>query len=89
MPQSASSRPVVLIVEDEVLLRWQTVAIVEDAGFDVVEAATVDEAVAILEAADAMRACSPIFEYPAQSMGCGFPNGWDSMAARKTRCHVR
>jgi CheY-like chemotaxis protein len=49
MPQPASRRAVVLIVEDEVLLRWQAIAIAEDAGFDVVEAATADEAIAELE----------------------------------------
>jgi CheY-like chemotaxis protein len=49
MPQLASRRAVVLIVEDEVLLRWQAIAIAEDAGFDVVEAATADEAIAELE----------------------------------------
>jgi CheY-like chemotaxis protein len=52
MAHAASNRPVVLIVEDEVLLRWQAVAIVEDAGFDVVEAANGDEAIAILEVRD-------------------------------------
>lgn len=41
--------PTVLIVEDDPLLRFLTVNIVEDAGFVVVEAANADEAVAILE----------------------------------------
>lgn len=41
--------PLVLVVEDEALLRWNAVAIVEDAGFDVVEAASADEALAVLE----------------------------------------
>jgi CheY-like chemotaxis protein len=40
---------VVLIVEDEMLLRMRTVDMVEDAGFTSVEAVDADEAVAILE----------------------------------------
>jgi CheY-like chemotaxis protein len=40
---------VVLVVEDEMLLRMRTVDMVEDAGFTSVEAVDADEAVAILE----------------------------------------
>jgi CheY-like chemotaxis protein len=50
MGSSASSRPVVLIVEDEFLLRIDAVDIVRAAGFEVVEAANADEAIEILEA---------------------------------------
>jgi CheY-like chemotaxis protein len=40
---------VVLVVEDEVLLRMRAVDMVEDAGYTSVEAVDADEAVAILE----------------------------------------
>jgi CheY-like chemotaxis protein len=40
---------VVLVVEDEMLLRIRTVDMVEDAGFTSLEAVDADEAVAILE----------------------------------------
>lgn len=40
---------VVLVVEDEMLLRMRAVDMVEDAGYTPVEAADADEAVAILE----------------------------------------
>src|SRR5881227_1349531 len=40
---------VVLVVEDELLLRMRAVDMVEDAGFTSVEAVDADEAVAILE----------------------------------------
>jgi CheY-like chemotaxis protein len=43
------SRTVVLVVEDEMLLRIRAVDMVEDAGFASVEAVDADEAVAILE----------------------------------------
>ncbi|WP_113126697.1 response regulator [Neorhizobium sp. 2083] len=39
----------VLVVEDEPLLRMMAIDLVEDAGFDAVEAADADEAVRILE----------------------------------------
>src|SRR6266581_7926507 len=42
-------RAVVLVVEDEMLLRMRAVDMVEDAGFTSVEAVDADEAVAILE----------------------------------------
>src|ERR1700722_18942596 len=41
-------RPVVLIVEDEFLLRMDSAAAIEEAGFEVVQAANADEAIAIL-----------------------------------------
>ena len=49
MGSSASRRAVVLIVEDEFLLRVDAVDMIKAAGFDVVEAANADEAIEILE----------------------------------------
>ena len=45
-----SGRPVVLIVEDEFLLRMDAVDMIEAAGFEAVEAANADQAIEILEA---------------------------------------
>jgi CheY-like chemotaxis protein len=45
-----SKRPVMLIVEDELLLRMNALDVIEAAGFEVVEAANADEAIEILEA---------------------------------------
>jgi CheY-like chemotaxis protein len=45
-----SRRPVVLIVEDEFLLRMDAVDMIRAAGFGVVEAANADQAIEILEA---------------------------------------
>jgi CheY-like chemotaxis protein len=50
MGLSVSKRPVVLVVEDEVLLRMNAADMVSAAGFDVVEAENADEAIAILDA---------------------------------------
>src|SRR5665213_458178 len=44
-----SNRPVVLIVEDELLLRMDAVEMIAAAGFVVVEAGNADEAIEILE----------------------------------------
>ena len=45
-----SKRPVVLIVEDEFLLRMDAVDMIGAAGFEVLEAVNADEAIEILEA---------------------------------------
>jgi CheY-like chemotaxis protein len=45
-----TKRPVVLIVEDEFLLRLDAANMIGAAGFEVVEAANADEAIEILEA---------------------------------------
>src|SRR5271170_2481631 len=44
-----SNRPVVLVVEDELLLRMQAVEMIAAAGFEVVEAGNADQAIEILE----------------------------------------
>lgn len=49
MPPKAGTRPVVLIVEDEFLIRMDAIQVVEKSGFEVVEANNADEAIAILE----------------------------------------
>jgi CheY-like chemotaxis protein len=50
MQPRASQRPVVLIVEDEWLIRMNTMEALEAAGFEVVEAENADQAIAILTA---------------------------------------
>jgi DNA-binding NtrC family response regulator len=44
---AADGRPVVLIVEDEFLLRWPASEYLRDSGFRVIEAATVSEAIVV------------------------------------------
>jgi two-component system, response regulator PdtaR len=51
MGLSLSRRPVVLLVEDELLLRTDAAAMIAGAGFEVMEAGDADEAIAILESA--------------------------------------
>jgi CheY-like chemotaxis protein len=47
--------PVILIVDDETLIRLAAVQIAEDEGFEVVDAANADEAIEILEGRDDIR----------------------------------
>ena len=47
-----TSTPIVLVVEDEMVLRMRAVDIVQDAGFVPIEAVSADEAIQILESRD-------------------------------------
>lgn len=49
MPHVASKKSVILIVEDEILLRMAALEIIREAGFEVLEAANADEAIQLLE----------------------------------------
>jgi len=42
--------PVILIVEDELLIRMDSAEAIENAGFEVIQAGNADDAIAILEA---------------------------------------
>ena len=43
------SKPLVLIVEDENLVRFAAVAMIEEAGYEAISASDADEAIHILE----------------------------------------
>lgn len=47
--------PLVLVVEDEVLVRLNAVLLLEEAGFDTLEAGSAEEAIAVLEARKDIR----------------------------------
>jgi CheY-like chemotaxis protein len=62
---------VVLLVEDEIMLRMRAVDIVEDAGYTPIEALDADEAVAILESrSDIALMCTDI-QMPGSMDGLG------------------
>jgi CheY-like chemotaxis protein len=48
-------RAAILIVEDEPLVRLDAAKIIEDAGFEVIEAASADEAIRVLECRSDIR----------------------------------
>jgi CheY-like chemotaxis protein len=65
---------VVLVVEDEMMLRMRAVNMVEDAGYTPVEALDADEAVAILESrSDIALMCTDI-QMPGSMDGLGLAN---------------
>lgn len=53
-------KPVILIVEDEFLLRMDSVEILEDGGFEVIPTTNADEAIAILSPGPTSTSSSPI-----------------------------
>jgi len=62
---------VVLIVEDEMMLRMRAVDMVEDAGFTSVEAVDADEAVAILESRSDISLLFTDIQMPGSMDGLG------------------
>ena len=66
MSGMVTKRPVVLVVEDEIFLRMNAVDMIEDAGSEVVEAATADEAIGILETRTDVKVVSPTSRCPAR-----------------------
>ncbi len=50
MPDPQPDRPVVLIAEDEVLVRMLIADVLQDAGYKIIEAASAEEALRVLEA---------------------------------------
>ena len=50
-----SGKPVILVVEDEVIVRMMAVFVAEDSGCEVLSAATADEAIKILESRSDVR----------------------------------
>jgi CheY-like chemotaxis protein len=64
---------VVLVVEDEMFQRMQAVTLIEEAGYDVVEAGNADEAIAILEERKDIRIVFTDIEMPGSMMGSSSP----------------
>jgi CheY-like chemotaxis protein len=71
-------RPLILVVEDEVLVRMTLADVLDDAGFKVIEAAHADEALRVLVAVPDVQAVVTDVEMPAGSI-----NGFE--LARKVR----
>ena len=69
MSDAVAQRPVVLVVEDDFLLRMDDVDIVRSGGFDAVEAGNADEAIAILEARPTIHAVLTDIQMPGSMDG--------------------
>lgn len=66
---SSHSRPVVLVVEDEPLLRFHVSDALEDAGFEVIEAGNADEALVWLDERDDVRVIIADIQMPGRMNG--------------------
>ena len=66
---ASRKRPVVLVVEDESLLRASAIDMVKEAGFDVIEASDADEAIRILESRNDIRAVFTDVQMPGSMDG--------------------
>ena len=66
---ASGKRPVVLVVEDESLLRASAMDMVKKAGFDVIEASDADEAIRILESRSDIRAVFTDVQMPGSMDG--------------------
>jgi CheY-like chemotaxis protein len=66
---ACGKRPVVLVVEDESLLRASAIDMVKEAGFDVIEASDADEAIRILESRNDIRAVFTDIQMPGSMDG--------------------
>ena len=93
MQPSPCKRPVVLIVEDEYLVRTGTRAAVETAGFDVLEAGDADEAIAILSARNDIRLVFTDIHMPGSMDGLKLAhfvkNRWPPVKIVATSARVR
>lgn len=66
---NAVDKPTILVVEDEFLIRLDTVDRLEEAGFDVMEAGDADEAIHILETSAEIRILFTDVEMPGSMDG--------------------
>jgi two-component system, response regulator PdtaR len=69
MTRPTTLKPVVLVVEDEPLVLADAVAIIEDAGYEVIEAPNADAAIAILQSRSDIRVVFTDIEMPGSMDG--------------------
>lgn len=72
--RNAYAKQVVLVVEDDPLLRMMAVDLVEDAGFDAVEATGADEAIEIMESRTDIDVLFTDVDMPGCMNGVGLAN---------------
>jgi len=73
MARSTVTRPVVLIVEDEFLIRTHAAEVIRDAGFEVAEATNADEAIVLLESRRDIRVVFTDIQLPGSMDGLSWP----------------
>lgn len=81
--------PIVLVVEDEMVLRMRAVDIVEDAGFTPVEAVSADEALQVLESREDISLLFTDIQMPGSMDGLACPCGALTLAAHQDHSGFR
>jgi len=90
MQHQACNQPVVLVVEDETLLRWSAVSAAQDAGFCAVEAGSAIEAIAILENRNDIRIVFTDIQMPGSMDGLRLAHLISTpLAAYQNSRHIR
>jgi CheY-like chemotaxis protein len=88
-----TSKELVLVVEDEVLIRMNSADIIRDFGFGVIEAADADEAIALLESVAGIQAVFTDIQMAGSMDGLGLAtfirNRWPPVALLITSGRVR
>ena len=69
MTEPSTTLPVILVVEDEALVRMLAVDVLEEAGFDVIEASTADYAVQVLDKREDIRVVFTDVDMPGRLNG--------------------
>ena len=85
--------PLVLVVEDEFLVRMNALSLLEEAGFGVLEAGNADEAIALLEARKDIRIVFTDINMPGSMDGLKLAHAvrrrWPPVKLVLTSGHVR
>jgi CheY-like chemotaxis protein len=88
----SGQKPLVLVVEDESLIRSVAMDMVEDAGFEAIAASNADEAIRILENRNDIRAVFTDVQMPGSMDGLRLArvirNRWPPVALIVTSGHV-
>ena len=86
------SKPLVLVVEDEPLLRLHAVTLIEEAGFETCEAGSADEAIALLESETRIRIVFSDIDLPGDMdglrMAAAIRDRWPPVELILTSGHV-
>ena len=69
MTEPSTASPVVLVVEDEPLIRMLAVDVLEEAGFEVIEASTADYAILVLDKREDIRVVFTDVDMPGRLNG--------------------
>jgi CheY-like chemotaxis protein len=80
-------KPAILIVEDKPLVRLSAVQTVMEAGFEVIEAASADEAIRILERRSDIRVVFTDIQMPGSMDGLKLARRPQLVAPDQNNCH--